>query len=175
MDLQSKKAAVEDLSTKFGASTASFFVSYQGSSCESLEELRQKLRVSDAKLSIVKNTLTKRSLAEAQTEKLATALTGPTAVVFSGEDPAAAAKAVDAFAKDSDFVSVKAGILEGEVISSEKVAELAKLPSKEELLAKLLSLFNAPAIKLLQTISAPGAQLVRTLGAVKAKIEEEGK
>lgn len=172
MNLDQKKELTKGLEERFSSSCASFFITYQGTSCKSLGDFRVKLKESGSTFSVVKNTLARRSLGEDKASELKPALTGPTGVVFAGEDPAASAKAIADFAKESEFVSVKAGILEGDVISSDAVEQLAKLPSKEELFAKLLSVINAPATKLLQTINEPGSQVVRTLAAVKAKLEE---
>jgi large subunit ribosomal protein L10 len=99
-------------------------------------------------------------------------LTGATAVVWSANDPVQPAKLLTEFAKDSETFKLKGGVVDGSVVQVKDVEALAKLPSREELLSKLLALINAPATQLLRTINAPGQQLVTLLSRYKDKLEK---
>lgn len=174
MDSAEKTSLTAEFAEAFKAAGASYLVSYQGTKCEDLTKLRRSLRPSGSKLRIVKNTLAKKALAGTGGEKLNDLLAGPVAVIWAGKDPVAPAKVLAEFTKNIETFQVKGGLIDGQVINATAVGELAKLPSKEELISKLLSLLNAPAIKLLQTINAPASQVVGVLGAYKRKLEEQG-
>ena len=94
--------------------------------------------------------------------------------MWSGEDPVSPAKVVSKYAKDLDNFSVKAGSFEGELLGESAIEELASLPSKEELYAKLLGLLIAPATRLAQTMNAPATQLARLLDLRRQELEKEG-
>ena len=129
---------------------------YRGITVSDVTNLRATLRKSNSKYVVIKNNIIKRALVEAGIEGLDDVLTGPTAVVIDENDYSAPAKAIYKYAKENDFYKIKGGIFEGKAISTEEIIELAKLPSKEELLSKL-------AGSLLGTISklAIGLEQVR--------------
>lgn len=174
MNKVEKDALAGEFTEAFNSSAASFLVGYQGTKCADLTRLRRKLRPAGARIEIVKNTLARRALKGGEGEKLEDLLTGPTAVVWSKSDPVAPAKIIAEFVKDVETFKVKGGLVDGKLVDAAAVGELAKLPSKEELLSKLLSLINAPATRLLQTVAAPGTKLVQTLEAWRKKLEENG-
>jgi large subunit ribosomal protein L10 len=174
MNSAEKAALTEEFAQAFSGAGASFLISYQGTKCAELTKLRRNLRPAGAKLKIVKNTLAKRALAGTAGEQLNDLLAGPVAVVWAAEDPVSPAKIISDFSKNVETFVVKGGIVDGQVVNAAAIGDLAKLPSREELLAKLLSLINAPATKLLQTVNAPSSQLVRTLDAWRGKLEEKG-
>ena len=172
MTPQEKQQAVADLNARFTKSPASFLVSYQGCSCEELTALRKDLRPSGAHFAVVKNTLAKIAIEKTDAADLREQFSGPVAVIWSDEDPVAPAKLVTNFAKDNDNFSVKAGVVDGKVVAVSEIESLASLPSREEVLAKLLALINAPATQLVQMINAPATHLARLLAAWKAEIEK---
>jgi large subunit ribosomal protein L10 len=94
-------------------------------------------------------------------------LKGPTGLVTTGKDPVAVAKVLVKFAEQNDKLKISGGVLDGEALPASAVSALAKLPSREVLLAQLLGLLQAPASQLLRTIQEPGASLVRLLGAIE--------
>lgn len=173
MNLQEKQQMAGDLSEKFSGAELAILVGYQGCKCEELTALRRQLRPAGAKMAVVKNTLVRRALTGTGREDLVKDLAGPTAVIWTGEDITTPAKAVLDFAKGNEKFVVKAGVLGDTVLDKKAVEALASLPSREELLAKLLALINAPATQLLRTINAPATQLVRLLGAWKAELEKK--
>jgi large subunit ribosomal protein L10 len=120
---------------------------------------------------VVKNTLARRAVEETPAKKMQELFQGPSTVIWADADPVTPAKILAEFAKDNEKFVIKGAFVDGDLIKADGVEALSKLPSKEELIAKLLSLINAPAIKLLQTISAPGTNLVRVLDAQRAKLE----
>lgn len=174
MNLQEKEQLVGEVTESFSGAAAAFLVDYRGCSCSALTSLRKELRPSGAKFSIVKNTLLKRAVEGTDAAGLESVLTGPTAVVWTSEDPVTPAKVVAKFAKSQETFSVKGAVVEGKVVEASAVAELAELPSRDELLAKLLSVINAPATQLLRTINEPAAQLARLLGAWEKELEKKG-
>ena len=174
MNFQEKEAAVADLRVRFSEAGSAFLVDYKGCSCADLTNLRKELRPAGADFAVVKNTLAKRAIADTEAEGLSAKFVGPTAVVWSKTDPVTPAKLLTKFAKVQENFNVKAGVVDGQVVSEQEIDTLAKLPSKEELIAQLLSLINAPATRLLQTINAPASEMVRLLEAWRAEIEKRG-
>ncbi len=174
MERAQKEASVEQIGKAFEGATASFIVDYKGCSCDELTAIRKELRDVGASFSVVKNTLAKIAINDTSADGLKEFLSGPTAVVWSGEDPVSPAKVVSKYAKDLDNFSVKAGSFEGELLGESAIEELASLPSKEELYAKLLGLLIAPATRLAQTMNAPATQLARLLDLRRQELEKEG-
>lgn len=142
--LQEKQALVEELAQKLSSSTAGVVVEYKGISVEDDTILRRKLRAAGVDYSVVKNTMLRRAAEKAGLEGLNDVLKGTTALAVSAEDPVAAAKILCEQAKADENFKVKAGFLDGAVIDTARVGELAKLPSKEGLISMLLSVLNGP-------------------------------
>lgn len=172
MNLAEKQEAVEVLSKAFSSAQAAFLVDFTGITCEDLTGLRRKLKPTGGSLKVVKNTLARRALSEGDYSSLSDLLVGQTALIWSESDPVGSAKIVQAFAKEKEKFAVKGGVVDGAVVSAKDVEALASMPSKEQLLGKLLALINAPATRLLQTINAPGTNLVRLLEAWRVKQEK---
>src|SRR5262249_13049576 len=128
--------------------------------------LRDEFRKVQAEYRVFKNTLVKLAVKGTAMEGIGPHLEGPTAVIFSYESPAAAAKVATKFAKDSEKFKVKGGFFEGTVLDTKGVEGLASMPGKDELRAKLLATFMAPATDLVRTLSA-GAQNFMYLLAAK--------
>ena len=176
MSLQEKEAVVEHLGGRFSEVHAAFLVDYRGCTCHQLTDLRNELRPLGATMHVIKNTLARRAVEGTNLEPLSEQLKGPTAVIWAEEDPVSPAKVLKEFGKQHEQTfQVKAGMVDGAVISVAEIERLAELPSKEVLLAQLLGLINAPARKLLQTINAPAQSLQNVLSAWKDKLEEQGK
>lgn len=142
--LEKKKQIVEEIATKLQASKGTVVVDYRGLNVAAITELRKQLREAGCELKVYKNTLTRRATEQLELTELNQYLEGPTALAFSPEDPVAAAKIIHKFVKDHQELEIKAGVVEGQVVTKEKVEELADLPSREGLLAMLLSVLQAP-------------------------------
>jgi large subunit ribosomal protein L10 len=172
MNTGEKQSQVDALAGEFRGTSSVFLVGYQGCKCSELTTLRRKLRPTGSRISVVKNTLAKRATKGTLTESLEKYFEGPTAVVW-GKDSVTSAKLLLEFAKGVERFKLKAGVVEGNVVSAADIESLAKMPSKEELFAKLLALINAPATRLLQTLNAPASSLARVLNAWKGELEKK--
>ena len=166
-----KQQAVKEIGELFSGAPAAFLVDYKGCDCEALNELRSNLRASGSRFAVVKNTLAKRAVEGTAVAEIEKHFTGPTGVVWAGDDPVSPAKVVAEFAKAQETFSLKAGVVDGATVGPSEIENLATLPTKDELVAKLLALMNAPAVKLLQTINAPAQNLVQLLNAWRAEKE----
>jgi len=122
-------------------------------------ELRKALRGAGAKYRVVKNTLAERAAKGTKIEEALKNLAGVTSIAYTTGDPVAMAKALTKYAKDTPEFTFKVGVVEGRVISIKEIEALAKMPSKEELMSKLLFLINAPAQRLVTVLNAVGRNL----------------
>lgn len=142
--LEQKKAVVAEIAEKLKSSCAGVLVSYQGINVSDDTQLRKELRESGVDYMVAKNTLLRRAAKTAGIEGLDSSLEGSTAIAISKDDYVAASKILCKFASDHDFFKVKSGFIDGNVIDSKEVSNLAKLPSREVLVAQVLRGFNAP-------------------------------
>jgi large subunit ribosomal protein L10 len=122
-------------------------------------ELRKTLRGAGAKYKVVKNTLAERAAKGTKVEGALQNLAGVTSIAYTTGDPVAMAKALTKYAKDTPEFTFKVGVVEGRVISIKEIEALATMPSKEELMSKLLFLMNAPAQRLVTAMNAVGRNL----------------
>jgi large subunit ribosomal protein L10 len=151
------------------AASAVWVVDYRGLSVKQTEELRGSIRKAGAQIKIYKNSLTERALAELELPSLGSVLEGPSAFVFAPGDPVESAKAVKAFAKSSGKLEIKGGLLDGAPVTADQVRAIADLPSREELLAKLLGTMSNPLTGIVRVLNAVPEKFVRTLQAVADK------
>jgi large subunit ribosomal protein L10 len=140
-----------------GASHA-FVMSYQGIKVPQVTALREKVRQSGGQYVVVKNTLALRAIDGAALSALKDHFTGPTAVAFTDTDPVSLAKALTEFAKDVPAIQFKGGVVEGRAIGADQVKDIAALPSREELIAKLLFLVQSPISRFVRVLAALGPQ-----------------
>lgn len=157
MDRATKEAQVDELKDKLAKTQSVVLADYRGIDVPTVTGLRDEFRKVQCEYRIFKNTLVKLAVKGTPMEGLSKHLEGTTALIFSYESPAAAAKVATKFAKDSDKLVVKGGYFEGTVLDKAGVEGLASMPGKDELRAKLLATFMAPATDLVRTLSA-GAQ-----------------
>jgi large subunit ribosomal protein L10 len=175
-----KVAAVAEVTQNLNDSAATLLTHYRGLSVPELQQLRAELRKANASYRVIKNTLSRRAMAEAGIEGLDEMLEGPTGLVFCEQDPVGPAKALKAFAKDHPDLLVRGGYLDGEVLDEAQTIQLAELDSHEDLLAKLAGLMHgalANTARLLQAPIEQQARLVQALidagGAPGAPADEE--
>ena len=135
--LKQKEEEVKQLAEKMKKSSLILLADYRGINVADVTELRKKLREANGSYSVIKNNITRRALAECNLEGLDDALIGPTAVITAEDSYLDSLKAVYEYAKDNDFYKIKAGVIDGKVVSSEELITLAKLPSRETLIAGL--------------------------------------
>lgn len=164
-----KEALVKEMAEKIQSPEAVFLADYQGLTVQEISELRRKLRENQVSFKVVKNTLLSLAFKESKRDELSFLqeyLTGPTAILWS-DDPVKVAKILSEFSKEHNQLQIKAGLAGKEFIGKEKIKLLASLPTKEELISKLLSLLLSPARKLVWALNSPSTQLVRVLSAIK--------
>jgi len=135
--IKQKEEQVKQLAEKIKEAKVVILTDYRGITVEDVTKLRADLRAVNAEYLVIKNNITRRALAECKIEGLDDALIGPTALIIGKEDYLQPAKAVYSYTKEHDFYKIKSAVLEGKSISAEEIITLAKLPSKEELIAKL--------------------------------------
>jgi large subunit ribosomal protein L10 len=161
-----KEQLVEVIKDRFAGSPNVLLADYRGLTVKELESLRVKLRESGAELTVYKNSLTEIAMRELALPSLSEYLAGPTAFVFAGEDPVAPAKALTAFAKEHKALELKGGLVENQVVDANSVKAIAALPSREELLAKLLGSMQAPIVGFARVLNGPVEAFARTVQAV---------
>lgn len=152
--LEQKKQIVAELVETLKTAQAGVLVDYRGLTVEEDTNLRRKLREAGVEYKVVKNTLTRFAAKEVGLEGLDEPLNGPTSLAVSKDDPVAPAKVIADFAKENECLKIKAGFLDGAVISLEEINTLAKTPSRETLIANIMGSLNAPISNLVRTLQA---------------------
>ena len=156
--LKQKEEAVKNLAEELKTSNLILLVDYRGITVEDATKLRKEVRETNAEYRVIKNNIIKRALNANGESGLDELLEGPTALITSKEDYLAPAKAIYNFTKKNDFYKIKGGIIEGKVMTAEEIITLAKLPSRQELLAKLAGALLGNITKLAATLEAVRVQ-----------------
>ena len=169
--LKAKEAEVAEIQEKLQKSQSVMFLDYRGLTVSEVTELRNKMRAAGVEYKVIKNTMMRRAAQEAGVEGLDEILEGPTAVAFGYEDPVAPAKILVDFIENAKKTQLKGGVLVGRAMSQAEIKDLASLPSKEQLLAKLMGSLNAPVTGLVMALSGIPRKLVYALNAIKEKKE----
>jgi large subunit ribosomal protein L10 len=171
-----KQQVVAELTERLRATETLIVADYRGLTNKQVEELRTKLIEAGARLTVVKNTLTRRAAEEAGADALLTLLEGPTAIAFieADGDPVAVAKALGDTARDTKVLALRGGVMQGATISAEQVEELGKLPPVEVLRGQLLGVVVAPLTTVVGLLSAPLRDLVGLIDARIEQLEEQG-
>jgi large subunit ribosomal protein L10 len=159
-----KKEQVEKLSADLKNVSHAVVATYTKMTVAQDYELRKALRGAGAKYQVVKNTLVERAAKGTKIEEGLKNLSGVTSIAYTTGDPVAMAKALTKYAKDTPEFTFKVGVVEGRVISIKEIEALASMPSKDELMSKLLYLINAPAQRLVTVINAVGRDVAVVLG-----------
>ncbi|MGN0567121.1 MAG: 50S ribosomal protein L10 [Acutalibacteraceae bacterium] len=166
--LEQKKKVVSELADTLSSSVAGVIVDYKGITVDEDTKLRKELREAGVKYAVVKNTILKLAAEKAELSDIDDVLEGTTAIATSAEDHVAAARILSKFAENSKTFTIKKGFLDGKVIGVETVESLAKLPSKDVLLATVCNAFNAPIAAFARAMQA----LVEKGGATPVPAEE---
>ncbi|SCZ09646.1 50S ribosomal protein L10 [Alkaliphilus peptidifermentans] len=153
-----KKQTVAEITEKLQNSTAAILVDYRGLKVEEITELRSKFREAGVEYKVYKNTLMRMAAKNVGMEELVKDLVGPNAVAFSYDDPIAPARIADSFAKDHKKLELKVGIVEGAYYDESKLKELANVPAREVLIAKLLGSLKAPVSNFAYLVKAIAEQ-----------------
>jgi len=166
LNLEQKQAVVAEVAKQVANAQAIVMAENRGMPVQAMTQLRAKARASGVYFRVVKNTLVRRAVAETPFAPLADRMVGPLAYGI-GSDPVAVAKVLSDFAKGNEKFVITGGAMPGQVMSAKEIAALASLPSRAELIAKLLGTMQAPMAKLVRTLSEVPSKLVRTLAAVR--------
>lgn len=166
MPTQEKIEKVAEISDLLEHSAGVWFVNARGLSVKQVEELRVNVRKNGGQMHVYKNTLVARALKDENLPEVPEYLSGPTSFVFCDEDVAAPAKAIKEFMKEHETLEFKGGIVEGKTVSSEEALKIADLPSKQQLIAMLLSTLQSPITGLARVCNGPVESLARAIKAI---------
>ena len=164
-----KQVELGQLESAFREAETAVLVDYKGITVPQVTELRRQIRAVGGQYRVVKNTLAKRAVAGTPFEAFTASFKGTTALVYTGKDPVAMAKTLTTFVKATPAISIKGAVVQGRAVTVAAVDDLANLPSKAELYAKLLYVLNAPAQQLVTVLSAVPRGLVTVLSAAEKK------
>lgn len=172
LNLEQKQAVVTEVSSQLAKAQAVILAEYRSIPVKGMTELRKKARGSGVYLRVLKNTLVRRAVADTPFKGLAEKMVGPLAYGISS-DPVAVAKVLQEFAKDNEKFVIRAGAMPNLVMTAREVAELARMPSRQELLSKLVATLQAPIAKFVRTLNEVPGKFARTLAAVRDQKEKQ--
>jgi len=152
-----KNELLEGYEAELASATHAFVVGFKGISVVQATDLRSRIRAKGGQYVVVKNTLARRAVAGHPLEQVREHFKGPTAIAFGG-DPVGIAKVLTDFAKETPVLEFKGGLVEGQLVAANQVAEIALMPSRDELLAKLLYLLQSPISRFVRVLAASGPQ-----------------
>ena len=165
--LEDKKALVAEINAIAAEAHSAVVAEYRGLSAEKLTARRVKAREGGTFLKVVKNSLAKRAVAGTDFECMNDALVGPVILGFSMEDPGAAARVIKDFSKTNEALKVKAVSVSGQLLPASDIERLSNLPTREQALAMLMGVIQAPVTKFVRTLKEPVAQTARAVAAVR--------
>lgn len=169
---QQKSDLIDSYKAGLAAAPHAFLVDYKGVSVPDVTELRQKVREAGGQYVVVKNTLALLAIKDAPMDQLRDLFEGPVAVAFSEDDAVGLAKALDESAKDMPAIEVRGGLVNGQIVGAEQLKEIASLPNREELIAKLLFLLQSPVTRLARVLAAVPRELVVVLDQIRQQKEQ---
>jgi large subunit ribosomal protein L10 len=167
LTIEQKKAVVAEVAEVAQTAHSAIAAEYRGLTVSDMTELRSKARSEGVYLKVAKNTLVKRAVEGTDFECMAEELTGPLLFAFSMEDPGAAARLVEGFAKENDRLIAKLVAIGAKLHDAGELERLAKLPTRDQAIAMLMGVMKAPIEKFARTLAEPHAKLVRTVAAVR--------
>ena len=174
LKLEQKQTIVAEVNEAAGSAMSAVLADYRGLTVAQMIEIRAKARASGVYLRVVRNTLAKRAVEGTEYECLSEAFVGPTLLAFSQEDPGSAARLLADYVKEFEKLEVKALSIGGELLGADQLSRIAKLPTRDQALALLMSVMLAPITKLARTLNEVPAKLVRTVAAVRDQKQAVG-
>jgi len=171
--LDDKKAIVAEVAQVANGALSVVAAEYRGMTVAQMTSLRAKARTTGVYLRVIRNTLARRALAGTEFECMQDSLLGPLVLAFAQEDPGSSARLMKDFAKDCEALKVTALSIGGKLLAPHELDLLAKMPTKPEAIARLMSVMQAPIAKFVRTLNEPHAKFVRTLAAVRDKKQSE--
>jgi large subunit ribosomal protein L10 len=171
LGIESKKQFVEGLKERLERSTVVILTDYKGLDVEAMTELRARLREAQVEYQVIKNTMLRLASEGTGVEPIRESFVGPSAIALSYDDPVAPAKVLTKFAKDNDKLEIKIGVMDGRVLDLSAIKALSDLPSREQLLATVLSAMNAVPTSLVTALSDVPRRMVNVLQAIKDQKE----
>ena len=171
MDRDDKRKEIDALHEEFKRAKNLFLASFQGLTVGQDTELRRGIRATGSKYKVIKNTLARRASKDTDIESLQDKFTGSSAVAYNEKDPVALAKTLTTYAKNNPLFVFKAGVVEGRVVDLADLEQLANLPSKEELISKLMFLLNSQAQRLATAVGGVARSLA---GVLNQAAEQKG-
>jgi len=166
---EQKAAEVSELTEQIGKASNAFLIDFKGITVPQVTELRKQVRQTNSGYVVVKNTLALIALKDSPIINMKEQFTGPTAIAFNADDAVVLAKALTKFAKDVPAVQFKGALLNGQVVPASEIQNIANLPSREELVAKLLYLLQSPIRGLVTVLQAN----IRNLAVVLDQIAKQ--
>jgi large subunit ribosomal protein L10 len=173
LKIESKKQFVEALRERLKTSSVLILTDYKGLDVAAMTELRRKLREAKVEYQVVKNTMLRRASEGTDVEVIKGEFKGPSAIAFCVDDPVAPAKVLTEFAKSNNKLEIRVGVLDGKKINIDNIKALAELPSREELLAQVLSAMIAVPTSLVTALSDVPRRMVNVLQAIKDQKEQQ--
>lgn len=167
LSMEDKKAIVADVAAQAAVAQSAIAAEYSGLTVEQMTMLRHKAREAGVYMRVVKNTLARRGVADTEFACMQDGLSGPLILAFSGEEPAAAARVLTAFAKDNDKLVIKVVALRGKLLAPQDAKRLAEMPTRDEAISLLMAAMKAPIGKFVRTLAEPANKLARTVAAVR--------
>lgn len=166
MPTANKEARVVEIKDRFSAADAIIMADYRGLTVKEMQELRVKLREAGCDIKVYKNSLTEIAIRELALPNMDAFLEGPTAFVFIQADPVVPAKALATFAKTHQALELKGGLVQNQVVTAEGIKAIALLPSREELIAKLLGTMQNPLTGTVRVLAGPARAFATVLDAI---------
>lgn len=173
MNIEDKKQFVQQLNERLAKSRVLILTDYKGLDVASVTDLRDKLREAQIEYEVVKNTMLRLAADGTDAEAIKESFKGPSAIALSYDDPVAPAKILTDFAKENEKLEIKIGVMGGKVLDLSAIKALSSLPSRDELLATLLSAMNAVPTSLVTALSDVPRRMVNVLQAIKDQKEQE--